>query len=229
MTRTLLPLALGVALIAPTTLRAQNTMGDALSGRCSITWAGVDYSAIKMTPKYEFGDVERAGPEFYARWNNLFESEPTKYNFCEAMKAKDCATATAIVEQVNAQAKVADAFTKGGFDPSEIPNMVRRYNQKSGGGGALPGMSAASSAGADREGVGCVLIAEIYDKTPNAERAVYHVTFFDLKTSEVLHVEKVTTKPGGFGVRNYWAATVYDVMKQIKGNYLKAWQKRFLK
>jgi hypothetical protein len=64
------------------------------------------------------------------------------------------------------------------------------------------------------EGVGLVFIAEQMNK--KSATGSYYVTFFDLKTKEVLTACRQNGKAGGFGMRNYWAATVYNVMKNWK-------------
>ncbi|NOX86391.1 MAG: hypothetical protein GXO86_10590 [Chlorobi bacterium] len=61
------------------------------------------------------------------------------------------------------------------------------------------------------------MIAESYSK-PNVQGA-YYVTFFDIATKKVLSTERMLAKPGGFGLRNYWAKTYYTVLKEVGKKY----------
>jgi hypothetical protein len=60
--------------------------------------------------------------------------------------------------------------------------------------------------------VGLVFIAETLSKARQA--GTFHVVFFDEATKEIIYSRKVTGKGGGFGVRNYWAASIYNILKK---------------
>ena len=63
----------------------------------------------------------------------------------------------------------------------------------------------------DDESIGLVFVAEQMSKKDII--GTYYVTFFNLKTREVLTTCRQYGKAGGFGMRNYWAATIYNLMK----------------
>ena len=69
------------------------------------------------------------------------------------------------------------------------------------------------------EGQGCVLIANLLDKTHHT--ASYYILIFDNATKEIAYQVKLDGKTGGFGLRNYWANTVYEVLKKAKRTFLK--------
>ena len=188
---------------------AQNTMAAMLTDKTPLTWIGVDYTAVQFVPREKFNAVAQHTLEYYRVWNKLFESEKEKYSICPFIKASDCTTMTSAVNAVNAQADTTAIWASGPFDKEAIHDMVRRY---------APG---------DRGGVGCVYIATRYDAT--AETAEYLITFFDMATRDVLHVEKVVTKPGGASVRNYWASTALRVHELIKGQLRRSWMEQYVK
>ncbi len=76
-----------------------------------------------------------------------------------------------------------------------------------------------------KEGIGLVFIMESFNK--NKELGYIWVTFFDLETKEVLLSNKMSGKPGGFGIRNYWAKSYYNVMKSIEKKKWKAWKAQY--
>lgn len=55
------------------------------------------------------------------------------------------------------------------------------------------------------------MVALLLDK--RAAQAVYEMVFFDIATREVRYTERVEGHAGGFGLRNYWANTVAEVLK----------------
>ena len=66
----------------------------------------------------------------------------------------------------------------------------------------------------NQEGVGILMFAAILNK-PYAEGEFY-TCFFDLQTKEIFMITEAWGKAGGFGLRNYWAKSVYNVLKQQK-------------
>ena len=64
------------------------------------------------------------------------------------------------------------------------------------------------------EGLGVVLVAKLLNK-PQAV-ATYDVVIFDIATRKVLSKKEVTGEARGFGLRNYWANTVYRVLRSTR-------------
>lgn len=62
-----------------------------------------------------------------------------------------------------------------------------------------------------RSGTGMVFVAWLLNKA-KAE-AVYTVVVFDVESREILFESDVVSRAGGFGLRNYWANTVYDIIR----------------
>ena len=63
-------------------------------------------------------------------------------------------------------------------------------------------------------GTGIVLIAKLLNKD-NAT-GTYYVVMFDVASREILYCKEVKGEAGGFGVRNFWASSVYDIIKNTK-------------
>jgi len=77
-----------------------------------------------------------------------------------------------------------------------------------------------------KKGIGLVFVMEGMSKT-NKEATMY-VTLVDMASKKVLLSEQMTGKAQGFGLRNYWAYTVYKVLNAIdKGKY-SDWKKTAL-
>lgn len=65
-----------------------------------------------------------------------------------------------------------------------------------------------------KEGVGLVLIAKFLDKLEDT--AYYDLVLFDIATREVELQKLVFGKAGGFGLRNYWAGSIHDILNTYR-------------
>ncbi len=80
--------------------------------------------------------------------------------------------------------------------------------------------------GEKKEGIGVTFIVEYFDKMK--QQASYYVTVFDIKTKKVLIKQQVYAKAGGFGLRNYWAKTIFNTLRMIDKTYYKQWKKSYM-
>ena len=63
-------------------------------------------------------------------------------------------------------------------------------------------------------GMGLVMIMETLDKP--AEQGTFVFVLFDIDTRNVISHWKLSGEPGGFGLRNYWAHSVYEALEKVK-------------
>ena len=75
------------------------------------------------------------------------------------------------------------------------------------------------------EGLGLVFVVEYCDK--NSLEGAFYVVFFDIASKEVLLTERMVQPPAGFGVRNYWAGTIYNSLRLIDKKEWKNWKKKY--
>lgn len=160
----------------------------------SLNYYGIDFSSVRVIAAGEsacdFIDV-------FGKINQLVIMEPEKYNLRKAFRKEigkiDLSTVGALNEKTDPETL---KMYSGSHRLSEktIAQKVTEYQ--------IP----------DKEGIGVVLIAEQLDKPGGA--ATYHVVFFDLATREIVLSKWVAGKAGGFGLRNYWARSVYRVLSK---------------
>ena len=150
---------------------------------------GVDYSCVSVV-----GANEQPA-EFIKAFeaiNRLFLSEPKKYDVAGFTGIDILSTN---VEQAN------EAFTPRSTKAdiaAQLPGILARYDNGSG-------------------NKGLVLIATTLDKGNGI--GYYTAVLFDPATQEVILQMDMAGKPGGFGLRNYWAGSVYNALKK-QGKYL---------
>ncbi len=75
------------------------------------------------------------------------------------------------------------------------------------------------------EAIGVLFVAESLNK--NGTEAYYHFVAINMNTNEVLFSERLRGVSSGIGLRNYWAGSIYSVIKDIKRVYYKKWKRRY--
>jgi len=184
------------------------TAKDVFSTQTEITWMGLDFTGAKFP-----GDRERIGTETDLRklltiWNNLMMNEPDKFDVGKSLDRAPLKNAILTTIEHNDGLNLSQLEdSKGGHMTKEdISTIVNSYNFKS------------------LSGVGLLFVVESFSKIEG--KAYMWVTFINLSSKEVLFTERMTGAPSGFGVRNYWAGGVYNVMKQMKSKF-GTWRKKY--
>jgi hypothetical protein len=159
----------------------------------SITWFGIDFTLAKFTNVSE--DPELIVNQYLNAINSLVEMEPEKYDLKKWFKKNDV---TIDLEQVKQRNEKIDPGSLVISDAHEIAQddvkkLVNQYNTQG------------------KSGMGLLFVAENLNKV--SQTGSYYVVFFDLGTKEIIDSRKMTAKASGFGFRNYWAGSVYNVMK----------------
>lgn len=180
-------------LFASMTLAAQTPEFD------NVTYYGVDFSHAKAYGANETGEKFK---EAFAHINELTITEWSKYDpgkFLDTPIMQQDITAT---QQAN-----------NGIDPSKINTNASAVRKET----LTPDQLAATVRGyelAEKEGTGLVIVARLLDKS--AGKGYFSAVYFDIATREVLSVREMRGKVGGFGLRNFWAGSLYDAMKRAK-------------
>ena len=164
----------------------------------SITWYGLDYKNAYFISTIDFPDPYALKSKFSA-WNDLIIHEREKYNL-EKFFNTDVNIKLDMMEKRNERIRLKGRITDDDFKSShlehaDIQEIVNTYTFDG-----------------EESGFGLVFIVESLSK-PNAKGA-YWVTFFDIKTKKVISTERYLGKAGGFGLRNYWAKSFYNVMME---------------
>lgn len=163
----------------------------------NMTWYGVDFSLAKFTMIID--DPEDIVDRYLDAINQLVPNEPEKYDLKEYFNKSEVTIDLNQVAERNSNidpdALVIDEKHEISLD--DVKAVIKSYNTQ------------------DHSGMGLVFIAENLNKS--SQTGSYYVCFFDNSTKEIIDARRMTGKATGFGIRNYWAGSVYNVMK--------AWQK----
>lgn len=186
-------------------------MQDIFDPKGKVTWLGLDFTGAKL-----IGDRERLGStsdvqHLITAWNDLIIKEKEKYNVALAIDKKTVEEAVEVTKEHNASLDVTEIFSNDVKDhfhlkPDDVAAIIADYDFKG------------------KTGTGLMFNVESFSKL-NEEAAIW-ITFINMDTKEIYFTERLTQKPGGFGMRNYWGGAIYGMMKNMKKEF-EMWRKKY--
>ena len=188
------------------------TTKDIFDPDSRITWLGIDFSHVTLIGNFaEFYDVGAKSSvqiitDYFPKWNRIILDEREKYDIRGMLRRMDIDYDIDMIMDHNywADPDSMESYNTRRFTGEDIQAFVDQYN--------LEG----------REGIGVVFIAESLNKC--YEEAYFHFVAMDMKTGEVIFHKRLRGEPSGFGLRNYWANSVYRIIKDIKYYYYPRWK-----
>jgi hypothetical protein len=179
-----------------------------------ISWLGIDFSHVKLIGN--FAEFFEAGVKsswqirdiYFPSWNSIILSEPEKYDIRGMLRKPDVRYDIDMIGEINAKTNLDDieSYNSYKFTDEDIRSFVSQYS--------LEG----------KEGIGVLFIAECLNK--NTVEAYYHFVAINMNNGDVLFHERLRGAPNGFGLRNYWANSIYNVIRNIKNYYYLNWKSR---
>lgn len=132
-----------------------------------------------------------------------------KYDVAKMIYRKSVVKDISMVKELNAAASIdsLEVSATPYFTQEKIQAIVSAYPIES------------------KPGIGLIFITECLNKSYGG--AYYHVVFFNMATKEVLLQERMQGVVAGVGIRNYWAASYYNVMEDVKNDRYARWKKRY--
>ncbi len=181
-----------------------------------FTWLGIDFSHAKFIGDFaQFNTSGNKGPaglrdEFFVRWNDLIMKEPAKYDIAGMLRKGGVGMDFRMINKVNAATAPENMPAMEGveFSKEDIQGFINNYSME------------------PNEGVGIMFVCEYLNKMQAF--GVYHVVILNLSTKEILIHERLGGKAGGIGLRNYWARSYFEVIKQVKSSYFNHWRKQYV-
>ena len=159
----------------------------------TITWYGIDFTIGRFTSVTE--DPAVVVSQYLKAINSVILAEPEKYNLKTFFSKTEVIPG---VDQVNENNAKIDPGTlvitdKHEVSLDDVKKVIKSYNTEG------------------KTGMGLVFIAENLNKI--SQTGSFYVCFFDLANGEVIDAKRMSAKAAGFGFRNYWAGSAYNVMK----------------
>lgn len=152
-----------------------------------VTFCGVDFSEVRISGAKE-------SPREFARafdaMNELFLSQTEKYDVGRFTQLPIRETDLSAVLESQWQT-CGEKLTAG-----KIADIVRAYPLT------------------EQSGRGAVMIASELNKTEKI--ATYYFVTFDMTTREIETCVEISGRPGGFGLRNFWANSIHEALRSYK-------------
>lgn len=151
---------------------------------------GVDFSQVKV---YAANESLEDFAEAFKGINMLLITEPQKYDFTNML---DTRLGIDVEMMINRLSTSNYSNIKTFSTVYEQPNclgIIKEYKIQ------------------QTEGVGVVLIAKFLNKA--TAEATYDLVKFDINTREIQYQKEVVGKARGFGLRNFWAGSVYSIIQ----------------
>ena len=190
------------------------SISDLFNKDIQITWLGIDYSQTKIIGEWtHFGGAGNQGvgdirDKYFPSWNNLIISESDKYNLKGMILQDDIYIDIEMIMDRNAEVSMRQlaAYNPPNYSAEDIQNFVNSYELE------------------DKTGIGMVFISEYMSKY--TDDAVFHFVILDLETKQILIQQACKVKPFGFGIRNYWAGAILDVIEKIRDVHYPRWRRQ---
>lgn len=203
-----LGLLLMLVISMSTSLTAQ-TLTDIVNPEVPITWLGLDFTLVKVVADQDEW-VSLKPQDMFKRWNDLMINEQLKYNVAEALGREQVKFALDVTIDHNANLPAENLFVQQALPEyqvkkEDVVEVVKSYDFKG------------------NTGIGFMLVAQSLDRP--AEKGVWRAVFINMETKEIIHSVQMAGASSGFGLRNYWASTVYQIIKQIRSSEFKKWKK----
>lgn len=183
------------------------TRADIFNKAVNITWLGMDFTQAKFIGSEAAYRNEVINAEFVDKfipaWANLFLTEPRTYNPAKAVHRDTVSFAFDVTASVNKK------ITKNFFDEdpnhfntlkeADIAKLVSNYDFQG------------------HKGIGMMFFVDGISK-PRREAGVW-VTFVNMNDKTVLLTVYRSGGSRGFGFRNYWAHSWYNILKGFGGEF----------
>lgn len=208
-------LLFSLAALFSVSLFAQSMVDLFVESPTPVYFFGNDYTHVKLIgPFSQFAEAGQAGPQlvkekYFEAWNYFYLTEADKYNPAEVFRKPNINVDIQPLLKLNKTTPVEEmeASAEPNYTPGQIAAFTKKYDF------------------GVKSGIGIVLLAEALNKV--TEQGVYHVIFINLADNSVLYSERMAGSVGGFGLRNYYAKSFYNVLQDIKSKKWKEWKKMF--
>ncbi|MCR5568989.1 MAG: hypothetical protein K6G31_06915 [Paludibacteraceae bacterium] len=159
----------------------------------SYTFYGVNYSKCHT---YGWGENPEQTISALAEISRLFVSEMSKYDLQKFLEKR--------VDNYDVEVSVKQTLAKD-------PKTLETYNQDDRLSFDTIQAVVRGLELKDSTGYGLMIFGDFLNKKDKV--GIYQYVFFDIATREIVEKWEAEGEPGGFGLRNYWAKSVYNTLR----------------
>lgn len=187
---------------------------DIFDSKVDLTWLGMDFTEVHFIGTaaqwQDAGAITSTDlrDKYFVSWNELFVDEKAKYDVAKATQRPIIKYAIDVTATANGKSDkdyfVNDPGSFRHLDKDKVASIIKKYDYKG------------------KKGLGMMFVVEGMHK--EAKKASMWVVFIDMDTKKMLLAKQLEGKASGFGFRNYWAKTFYNVLKEVEEDFNK-WSK----
>lgn len=173
-----------------------------------ILWVGINFSKAKFT-RNGFDFTQEIMQHYFHEWNMLILNDQKKYDIRMSFRKPVMQYDLSVITKMNKSVKISESLTRNiGTKDVHSDDQIVQY---------LSGLSLPKSLP-----FALTFVVESFDA--NVKTAAIWVAIVKTDTKEVVLCEKFLKKPAGFGTRNYWARTFYNIFFDIQSQAYMRWE-----
>jgi hypothetical protein len=178
-----------------------------------VSWLGLDFTHVKLIGDFsQFSGIgEKSASQiknqYFHAWNRLIVNERQKYDVAGMLRRDEVFYDIGMIDSLNDNTPVCniEGYNNPYYTIEDISKFVSVYDFKG------------------KTGIGVLLLVESLNKVEM--EGCFHFVAIDMNTHHILIHERLTGEPGGFGIRNYWAGSIYHAMENIEHEYYRNWRR----
>ncbi len=173
--------------------------GEPLYSSNELVWFGIDYTLVQFIgSRDQFNDLPKIRENYFRSWNELIMIEKDKYDLMTAFSVTKIS-----YEMENtirrSQERDMDGIVQTGsysIEEDRVKGVVRLNTDPS----------------VNR--VGAMLVMETLNKLE--QKSTMWLAVFNIASGEILYMKRYSGAVSGFGFRNYWARSYYNVISNLR-------------
>ncbi|CAA6813139.1 MAG: Unknown protein [uncultured Aureispira sp.] len=173
-----------------------------------VEFVGLDFSQVKMVGLSTRNTSDEVQGDCFRAWNDLLLQERRKYDVKRAFMKRKIFYNFDMLNRLNKKIKPLEIQTDlspQSFSTKKLQLLVDRYD---------------TNEMKSKYGLSFV----VHSLNQFRERAYIYVVVFDVATKKILFSAQTSGDAGGFGFRNYWARTVYNILGNIRDYKFRTWK-----
>jgi len=192
---------------------AQDVKEFFTSLEAEVEFVGLDFLQAKMVGLSTKNTSDEVQGNCFRAWNDLLWQERLKYDVKRAFMKRSIHYNFEMLNRLNKRIKSVDVQTDlspQSFSTKKLQVAINRYDTKD-----------------MKSKYGLSFVVHSFNQF--RERAYVYIVIFDVATKKILFSAQTSGNAGGFGFRNYWARTIYNILGNIRDYKFRKWKEEIKK
>ena len=159
-----------------------------------VTFFGLDFGLARMIGAHGFNNPTAIRDRLFYAWNLILHKEKNKFDLQKAMQIRNYQTQFDWNANRNLNVPVDSLVVNHSYSltENEVIQYIASYKDLTG------------------NGIGIMFIIESFNKLE--EMAYIWVTIFEIESKRVISTSRRAGRPGGLGIKNYWANAIHKII-----------------